>query len=581
MSEQIIYGQPVYGQEVPYDTDNNDSNQIQGVDYGAYDLSNFQQTTSNVTTLPTITYQQFENQQFQDPNQLYNNQIFIQQEQGQGKEEIKQKYQIQQNANIKEFENYFQNQEQNINLPQTNIIYEQIPNILPNSNINQQKAKMASQVLPLKTNTQQGFSSRNPHIKQQYQQPPNIVFNNQQNLIQPQIPNNMQKDNYIPNIIQNQPQIQKNIQKQNYIPNIIQNQPQIPNNMQKDNYIPNIIQNQPQNPILINKKNENYMPNIIQNQPQIQKNIKKENFVLQKQSQNFDEDIPQIESDFQPNIPLANSIISQSKIPIELKPNQEMPLNPKIQQVPNQSRAINQQQSQNYPKKNYVIPRRNPNVKLTQYENNDNESHFVIAADPGSRTIPFKENSNANQNQSNQKPNISKKISEEKEEDKKSNFSKKTLEANYEPTKNDREFADQLFNKEDEIKMNIYNTDVQGRNIAMSNMNSINNMVKSQAEKNIEFSKLQNVENNIMESKLSNEELDKENPIEEKKPDESNMDSVNDLNSNTQKELNRNQPEITQSIDIDDSLDYLPTINDILKGDMELLPPSKKKKYED
>ena len=39
MSEQIFYGQPVYGPEVPYDTDNNDSNQIQGVDYGAYDLS--------------------------------------------------------------------------------------------------------------------------------------------------------------------------------------------------------------------------------------------------------------------------------------------------------------------------------------------------------------------------------------------------------------------------------------------------------------------------------------------------------------------------------------------------------------
>ena len=493
MNDQFIYGEPVYGQEIPYDTgidnnNNNDSNQVQGVDYG-FDLSNFQQTTSNVSTLPTITYQQFEQQQFQDPNQIYNNQIFIQQ--GQGK--IAQEYHINQNANIQEFENYFQNQEQK--LPQTNIIYQQIPQVLPNPNISQQKRNIASQVIPLKTNTQPIFPSRNPNIKQQYQQPQNISLNNQPNIVQPQITNNM----------------------------------------------------------------------------------KKENFVFQNQIQNLDEDIPQIESDFQPNIPLANSIISQSKIPIELKPAQGLPLNPQNQQIPIQSRIITQQ-SQNY-QKAYVIPRRNPNLKITQYENIDNESHFVIAADPGLRTTPYK--SNLNQNQSNQKPNISQKISEEKEEEKKSVLSKKTLEANFEPTQNDKEFANQLFNKDDEKKNIIFNTDIQGRNIAMSNMNDINNIAKSQAEKNIEFSSVQNLEKNIMESKFSNEELDKENPIEEKKPDESNMDIANDLNSNNQKEINQNQPEISQSIEIDDNLDYLPTINDILKGNMELLPPPKKKKYED
>ena len=53
-------------------------------------------------------------------------------------------------------------------------------------------------------------------------------------------------------------------------------------------------------------------------------------------------------------------------------------------------------------------------------------------------------------------------------------------------------------------------------------MNNINNKAKSQAEKNIEFSSVPNVESNVMESKLINEELDKENPIEEKKPVESN-----------------------------------------------------------
>ena len=601
MSEQFIYGEPVYRQEVPYDTDNNNSNQIQGIDYGAYELSNFQQTASNVRTLPVIIYQEFEQQQFQDKNKLYNNQIFIRQgkEQGQGLGKIKQEYQIHQNGDVKEFGNNFQNQEQNINLPQTNIIYQQIPHSLPNSNVSQQQTKMASQVLSLNANAQTVFSSRNPHIKQQYQQQPqNISLNNQPNLIQLQIQREMQKENCMPNIIQNQPQIPKNIQKGNYIPNIIQNQSQIPKKIQKDNYMSNVIQNQPKFPKNTQKENympniiqnqpqiqkniqkENYMPNIIQNQPQIQKNIQKENFVFPKQNQNFDEDIPQIESDFQPNIPLANSIISQSKIPIELKPNQELPLNPQTQQMPIHSRVINQQQSQNY-QKNYVIPRRNPNVKLSQYENIGNESHFVVAADPGSRTIPFKSNNNVNQNQSIQKPNISKKISEEKEEEKKYTLSKKSLEANFEPTKNDREFVDKLFNKKDEKKINIYATDGHSRNIAMSNMNDINNMAKSQAENNIEFSSVSNIENNIMESKLTNEEIDKENPIEEKKPDESNMDNVNDLKSDTQKKLNQNQPEISQRIDIDDNLDYLPTINDILKGDMGLLPPPKKKKYED
>ena len=104
--------------------------------------------------------------------------------------------------------------------------------------------------------------------------------------------------------------------------------------------------------------------------------------------------------------------------------------------------------------------------------------------------------------------------------------------------------------------------------------------------KNVKVKKMQNAifnnfefeENNFfIENSLDNEELEKENPIEEKIPDESHLDD--NINNDFQQEKN-NQNNENEIIDIDDNLDELPTIKDILKGIFEILPPPKKKKYQ-
>ena len=94
---------------------------------------------------------------------------------------------------------------------------------------------------------------------------------------------------------------------------------------------------------------------------------------------------------------------------------------------------------------------------------------------------------------------------------------------------------------------------------------------------------------NYGENQMNPEEIDKETPIEEKVPDVSNIQ--NDKNF-TQQDYENYQPHYTAqevhesklkestSGDIDDNLDHLPTVGSIMKGKSEMLPPPKKKKYE-
>ena len=79
----------------------------------------------------------------------------------------------------------------------------------------------------------------------------------------------------------------------------------------------------------------------------------------------------------------------------------------------------------------------------------------------------------------------------------------------------------------------------------------------------------------VMQSKV-NDEFEKENPIEEKFPDQSNVENLNNQNEGFPQQITQNPSQIG---DIDDQLDHLPTINSIMKGNSELLPPPKKKKY--
>ena len=61
-------------------------------------------------------------------------------------------------------------------------------------------------------------------------------------------------------------------------------------------------------------------------------------------------------------------------------------------------------------------------------------------------------------------------------------------------------------------------------------------------------------------------------------PEESNA-NLNNENDNFPQEMNQNQLKESEMGDIDDNLDHLPTINIIMKGNSDMLPPPKKKKY--
>lgn len=480
MSNQYIYGQQTYNQNIQYDTglNTNDQLEIEGTQFGTYETTNYQQTANiNNGNMQPIVYQQYEQQEqpiYLDQNQAYQHEYIIQDQDG-------QIYRYQKGEENIGYDQYYQQQNQ-----QLNQIYQyQQPQI---QTISQQQAKIAQPIAQHNTNIPKNppMGSRNPYIqRKQFQPKQNIQQINQENIHQ-------------------RPQIGQNITETIIIP----------------------------------------------------------------QNQNISNEKPQIESDFQPNIPMANSVLNQSKIPFRPNQSNVSTMNPQIQQPQSnmQSKVMPlPQKSQNY--QQYVIPRRNPNIKIKQYEYSNNDSHFVTTADPGSRTFPMN-------------PNMSNKQS----------TSQNSLVANFELSQNEREYADELFNKSEELRPEVG----AGNSVVDSiTMSGIKNTEKNEMEKsavssihtvasgveNSGFSKMDNIEqplnDNLIKNKLSNEEIEKENPIEQKFPDQN---EVSNLENENNQEINQDQE--SEIIDIDDKLEYLPTAVSIMKGRGELLPPPKKRKYQ-
>ena len=296
------------------------------------------------------------------------------------------------------------------------------------------------------------------------------------------------------------------------------------------------------------------------NQPQQGQNL---NEMKYNNQPNYQLEKPSIEPDFQPSIPLANSVLSQSKIPFQQNPN--VPINPQAQQPPMPM------QSNNIPQKSNISTMRNPNYNLQQYgymnnmnNMNNNNSHFVTTANPDwgyNEANPMEPKEN----------NINQKNSEEPLTHKESGLSHKSLEKEQE----------QLFNNKNEepgVDTNIKNN-ISAQNVGIP-MSSVQNIGNSEIGNpgvgvGVGLNNTNNIENNIdanenpLESKITNEEF----PIEEKMPEQNNVNE----NNNYQENVNKNPLE--GSVDIDENLDHLPTVNSIMKGRAELLPPPKKKKY--
>ena len=186
---------------------------------------------------------------------------------------------------------------------------------------------------------------------------------------------------------------------------------------------------------------------------------------------------------------------------------------------------------------------RNPNLKIQQYGQLSNDSHFVTSVDPGSRTV-FINNMNPVE------PNLEKKTSENIPQvsqlsHKESGISHHSIEDNNEVNQNENE---------NELKNDLLNKN--------DSMNLVQNSV-------------QTVETNeVLASKMSNDIYENENPIDEKQPDVSNLDNQ----SNNSFPMEANQNPLMQSVS--ENMAQLPTIGSIMKGTSEMLPPPTKKKYQ-
>ena len=621
--KQYIYNQPIYTTQNTYET----------VDYGTYQASNYNQTKHTTNTQEVVYEDPQGNQYIEQPqytiegnnyeiqgqqNQYYQNEQgqlvqyaqdengqliqYVIEDQGQQVQYAQegqngqyimggdnQVYEYQTGGEITGYvqqiaeQVIYQNQQQ---------VYEQNPQPQTQNYQQNKKSKYINQMIQQKSNIKQkqqyqqtDFASRNPNMKKKY--PNNIIPQNQ----------NMQN---IP---------------QQYIP------------QQNPKYVP-----QPQN-------------------PQIQ------------------HDKPLIESEFQPDFQLANSVINQSQIPFDVNKMKQNGNIPKQSNIPyqNQPKQIIQPQ----PQPQYVIPRRNPNANIKKYDISSS-SHYVNTNDPNYR-INAKNTGNdnlINQNQSqnqgmnninnrtsgayntsvinsidpkfqsnmnkDEQPEVGAGISCLGNSDISNNKSNMKNTSNINNNSNIKNSSNINNNNNINNMSNINNnkmstvSNINNNNLSNMNNNNINNFSKINSINNIDNNNskinnsqnnfdsnlkinqsntskistsnnnIQNSNNNINisgnidkqnygENQMNPEEIDKETPIEEKVPDISNIQ--NDKNF-TQQDYENYQPHYTAqevhesklkestSGDIDDNLDHLPTVGSIMKGKSEMLPPPKKKKYE-
>lgn len=555
MTDQYIYSQPIYGQEIQYqqEINPNDPTLIQGQNYGTYEVTNYQQNNTTKTktvsmqpAITTTTYHTYEEQQpiYYGQTQEYGQPVYIQQDQ------TGQAYEYQQETGT-EIAGYYQqiqhpNQQQIIQeqYQQPHTIAQQQAQIAQQNRIAKQQAQIAQQNRIAQQQAQITQQNRIAHqqakIVQQMVQP-------KQNIKQPQSQNIKQT----PSASRN-PNIKQKYQQQQYLQ---YQHPQYQQQYQQEQYqLPQYQQYQQEK---FQHKNSSHI---------VRGNYESSN----KPGEIYNDqenDKPIIESDFQPEIPIINSVLNQSQIPFQQEVRTTPAYNPQIQPPPSKPKVL-PQQSQNS-QQSYVIPRRNPNIKIKQYQYANNDSHFVISKDPGSRTVPY--NPNEQPNVSNVS-NIKKKMSGEQSlSHKDSAISQKSLNANIEP-------AGKEVQNNEQISLKVGET-VNTKVLDSVEASGLQNLEKTGLDNEREVV-VKSMEQNIGESKISNEEIEKENPIEEKFPDQSNV-NVNQ-NDNFPQEENQNQFGGSEMIDvdIDDQLEILPTIDNILKGNAELLPPPKKRKYQ-
>ena len=386
----------------------------------------------------------------------------------------------------------------------------------------------------------------------------NQIKNNQQ-IAQPQIHKNINQQIYIqqqqniqtnPQKYQQQNIPQKQIQIQpNTNPKIQTKNPQnYPYQNQQQKIQPQTIpQIQPQAQILAqlpyNQQYHHYQQKI---QPKLQPQIQPQKNINPPQPNQQQKILPQAQPQTNTN---TQPIIQNNQKVQNIEKNKIQPnINPQHQQIQPQIQGLNPAQI-HYQK---YIPNQyqNQNQNQIKLDYNKNDEHFVnkpIYQERKQVQIPT-----VSQNPKN---------------------AIKTLENNK-----------TLIKGTIPLKTNVVNNNTN--NIGLSKGITHNTKIGNNCNKN-KLSEIKEEEIDIEQSGLSkkisqinnsnNNEVEKEIPIEEKKPEEVFPGDIIDENSKN----NITQKSLTESgiSDIDSKMDHLPTINSIMKGNSEPLPPIKKNKY--
>lgn len=451
-----------------------------------------------------------------------------------------------------------------------------LPTKTYSSNADQQRLLAQNQVYMQQIKLTQPVitNSNNPAHLQKYQAGQNIGMDlyqvnpyqiqNQvipnQPIVQPQIKQNINQQVIIQ---QKLPQNQQILAQKGLQPNQIQQNYQHVNKSQQiqQNIIPQ-VQNQ-----LSQHHHQQYPHQKIPAQinPQIQQKINSPANFQQNQKQIINPQIKpqqQINIQNQPHAQIKNQISQNQKKPPQEQPKVQPKINqqqnqPQLAQNQNQIKGVNPAQ---YYYQNFVQSNQNPNQNKINIQYNKNDEHFV------NKPI-FPEKKNIQEPISTIKNNnipVKKKIDDTP-----------TL---LEGTK--------ILGKKNINKASIVNNNNNINNMKLSKTPYAENLYKTKINPSHiipNLSEIKEEEIDIKQSGLSkkvsgiNNSGVKESPMEEKKPEKAFPEDIIEVNNKN----NITQKSITESgiSDFTDNMDHLPTINSIMKGNAEPLPPSKKKKY--
>lgn len=379
----------------------------------------------------------------------------------------------------------------------------------------------------------------------------------------------------------NQHQIQQNVNQQAYIQRqniqtipLINQQQYINQKQNQPKTNPQIQTNNPPNYPIQNNK-QKIQPQIIpqtQAQAQAQKSFPNQQYQQQQKVQ------PQIQPQKKINPPQA-----------DIQPNKQQTIFPQTQP---QTKTNSQQQIQNNPKaqiieKNKIQPNINPHHQ--QYQQYQQIQPQVQGLNPAQiHYQKYIQNQYQNNNQKQNQIKLEYNKNDEHFVNKPIYQVRKQVQIP-QTSQNPPKVIQTLDKKKTLIKgtiplgNNIVNNNSQ--NVGISKGITHNTNLVSKYNVN-QLSEIKEEEIDIKQSGLSKKiskinnsknEIEKEIPMEEKKPEEAFPEDITDEKSKD----NISKKSITESgmSDIDSKLDHLPTIYSIMKGKSEPLPPTKKNKY--